>query len=329
MLSFIKNFFSLFSGKKKPGNGYLKDEIRLHSVPSQGGQYKQKKKWFVGFRQRLSVNKGRSQVGYKKQTPGKKKFARLGGAVFLTGTFLLLGLFGSGEKILKRLQSLAYFQVTEIVFSGSEIVPEYKLRDASGIILLQTSLIGLKSSQVEKKLCSVPWIAEAEVKRDWPSAIEISVVESVPVALLHSKDSNGTQLHYIDRKGVSLLEVTPGADVDFPVITGLSEIVDPVLRENAFSEVLVLLKKIRGNDPHLPAQAVSEIHVNGEGEMVMYMVEYPFPIFFGNGNTKRKYSRLVYVLKVLYKKQKGKELISQVEYIQMDYLQDKVLVAQR
>lgn len=329
MQSFLKFYISLFTRTKKPGNGYLNDAARLHSVPSQGGQYKQKKKWFVGFRQRSFVNKGISQVGYRKQTPDRKKFVRLGGAVFLTGTFLLLGFFGSGEKIMERLQALAYFQVTEIVFSGSEIVPEYKLRDAAGIILLQTSLVGLENSQIEKKLCSVPWIAEAEVKRDWPSTIEISVVESVPVALLNSKGLNGTQMHYIDRKGVSLLEVTPGADVDFPVITGLSEIVDPVLRENAFSEVLVLLKKIRGNDPHLPAQAVSEIHVNKEGEMVMYMVEYPFPIFFGNGNTKKKYSRLVYVLKVLYKKQKGKELISQVEYIQMDYLQDKVLVAQR
>jgi hypothetical protein len=38
---------------------------------------------------------------------------------------------------------------------------------------------------------------------------------------------------------------------------------------------------------------------------------------------------LVQVLKALYKKQKGKESISQVEYIQMDYLDDKVLVAQK
>ena len=61
--------------------------------------------------------------------------------------------------------------------------------------------------------------------------------------------------------------------------------------------------------------------------MVVYLVEYPFPIFFGTSNTSKKYYRLVQVLKTLYK-QKGKGSISQIEYIQMDYLQDKVLVAQ-
>lgn len=33
------------------------------------------------------------------------------------------------------------------------------------------------------------------------------------------------------------------------------------------------------------------------------------------------------VLKALYKNQSGKGTISQIEYIQMDYLADKVLVA--
>ena len=61
---------------------------------------------------------------------------------------------------------------------------------------------------------------------------------------------------------------------------------------------------------------------------MVYLVDYPFPIFFGSGNTKQKYARLVQVLKALYKKEKGEDLISEIEYIQMDYLQNKVLVAQ-
>jgi cell division septal protein FtsQ len=328
-LSPIKKLFSLFSGRKKRGNGYLKSEIRLHSVPGKNGQYQQKNKRFTRLKQRLSFNQRNPSEGYNKPSKGKKWFARLGGAAFLTGLFLLLGMMGSGEKMLNGLKSLAYFRVTEINFTGCDIVPEERLRDAAGIVLHQTSLIGLNNSQIEKVLSSVPWIAKAEVKRNWPSTVEISVLESIPVALLQIKDSAGTQFHYIDRKGMTLLPATPGSDMDFPVITGLSEIVDPEVKGNAFQEALLLLKKIRGNDPHLPAESLSEIHVDRAGEMVVYMVEYPFPIFFGNGNTKRKYARLVQVLKVLFKKQKGKELISQVEYIQMDYLNDKVLVAQR
>jgi hypothetical protein len=63
--------------------------------------------------------------------------------------------------------------------------------------------------------------------------------------------------------------------------------------------------------------------------MVLYLVEYPFPIFFGNGNSEKKYSRLIQVLRVLYKKPNGKELLAQIAYIQMDYLNDKVLVVER
>jgi len=103
---------------------------------------------------------------------------------------------------------------------------------------------------------------------------------------------------------------------------------DKVMKSAALKEVLIFLNKAKRNDPHLPVQSLSEVHVTKEGDLVVYLVEYPFPIFFGNGNTKRKYGRLVEVLKALYKKEKGKDLISEVEYIQMDYLQDKVLVAQ-
>jgi len=122
--------------------------------------------------------------------------------------------------------------------------------------------------------------------------------------------------------------VRPGADVDFPVVTGLAEIGDQGLKSKALAEVLTFLDKVRSNDPHLPAQSVSELHITKAGEMVVFLVEYPFPIFFGNGNTKQKYSRLIQVLRALYKKQNSKELLSQIEYIQMDYLNDKVLVVE-
>lgn len=230
--------------------------------------------------------------------------------------------------MLSNIQSLPFFKVSQVVFSGNSTISEGKLREASRIIPHQTSLIGLDCDQVEAWLGTVPWVARAVVKKNWPSTVEISIVENVPVALLHSEKEKGTQLQYIDRQGMPFLQVMPGADIDFPVITGLTEIDEPIVRKKALAEVLLFLKNINGNDPYLPAQSVSEIHVNRDGEMVVYLVDYPFPIFFGNSNTGTKYSRLVQVLKALYRKQKGRESIAQIEYIQMDYLKDKVLVAQ-
>ena len=124
------------------------------------------------------------------------------------------------------------------------------------------------------------------------------------------------------------MPVPIGANLDFPVITGLAEIDIPALKKKALAEILLFLQKVGINDPHLPAQSVSEVHVNPIGELVVYLVEYPFPIFFGNGNTKQKYQKLIRVLRALYKKERGEEIISSVEYIRMDYFNDKVLVAQ-
>jgi cell division septal protein FtsQ len=327
----IKHILSLFEKRKKHGGGYLKSGMQLHALPEKNSldssQYTQRKKRLARFRQLLTTKKRASHNGY--QEAGSRKFIfKVAGLATLAFSLLLFLLIGGGRLILHNLESLPYCQVSEIVFSGTNTISEEKLREASEIILHQTSLIGLDCSQVEEKLLSVLSVARAVVERNWPSTVEISIVENIPLALLHSNTSKGTELQYINRKGLPFMQVRPGSDIDFPVITGLTDIDEPTVRERALAEVLVFLKKINGNNPNLPAQSVSEIHLSRDGEMVVYLVEHPFPIFFGSSDTSRKYSRLVQVLKTLYKKQKGKGAISQIEYIQMDYLNDKVLVSQ-
>lgn len=327
ILSKIKNIFQLFDGKKKSGNGYLKSDMELQALPGQSGQYARTNK-LTRFRQLLSAHKRVTHDGYKGPVSSKKSILKMAGLAAITFAILSFIVIGGGKKILNNLESAPFFQVSAIVFSGTDSISKEKLREASGVILHQTSLIGLNCSQVEELLVTVPWVARAVVKRNWPSTVEISIVANVPVALLYSTNTGGSELQYIDRKGVPFLRVSPGGDIDFPVITGLTEISETTLKEKALVEVLVFLKKVNSNNPHLPAQSVSEIHFNRDGGMVVYLVEYPFPIFFGNDNISQKYSRLVQVLKDLYKKQSGKGSISQIEYIQMDYLNDKVLVAQ-
>jgi cell division protein FtsQ len=336
LLSKFRNLFSnlrFWGGKNKSKNSYLKNERDMHVLPAnnshQTGRYRRRKNRLAHFRQVLKMKKSPHRDGYKGTVSKKTSISKLAGLAVVTLSFLLFLFIGGGQAIRNNIGSLPFFKVSEIIFPDTRTISKEKLREASGIILHQTSLVGLNCGQVETSLNTVPWVAQAEVKRKWPSTIKISIVENVPVALLHSKKKNGDQLQYIDEKGVPFLQVGPGSDIDFPVITGLNEIKEQRVREKALSEVLVFLDNVSGDNPYLPAQSVSEIHLNQNGEMVVYLVEYPFPIFFGNDDTSTKYTRLVQVLKALYKKQKGKESISQVEYIQMDYLDDKVLVAQK
>lgn len=336
LLSELRNLFSnlrFWGGKNKSKNSYLKNEMDMHVLPAnnshQSGRYRQRKNRLAHFRQVLKVKKSPQSVGYNGTASKKTSIFKLAGLAVVPLSIVLFIFIGGGQLIFNNFGSLPFFKVSEIIFSDVRTISKEKLREASGIILHQTSLVGLNCAQMEASLKSVPWVAQAEVKRKWPSTVKISIVENVPVALLHSKKMDGAQLQYIDEKGVPFLQVGPGADIDFPVITGLNEIIEPEVREKALSEALVFLDNVGGDNPYLPAQSVSEIHLNQNGAMVVYLVEYPFPIFFGNDNTSTKYARLVQVLKALYKQQKGKESISQIEYIQMDYLNDKVLVAQK
>ena len=321
----IKKILTLSFENKK--SLYLNGDISLHGVAVKNGQLGTKKSR-VSVVKQLFRRKNRPDINVyspRVQTSGGRKIGRF---VLLATVLGILFVSGGSDMLYTRLQGIEYFKVTELTITGEAVLSEKELRSTAGIIAHQTSLLGMNTVEIEKKLLTNPWISTAKVRRSWPSGVKIEVTENIPLALMQRKTAKGTELYYIDKRGHSFLSLNPGGKVDFPIVTGLSEIDDQAVYDAALAEVLLFLNKARRNDPHLPVQSLSEVHVTKEGGLVVYLVEYPFPIFFGNGNTKQKYGRLVEVLKALYKKEKGKVLISEVEYIQMDYLQDKVLVAQ-
>ena len=329
LINAFKKLFTKSSRKKKVGSSYLSADLSRCNIPGEKRHSSDDKIRILRLQQWLASRKRKKEKGYGGNRPRSRKFLRFGSLFFLGCCLVLFFVAGGGAVFKNRLQSLSFFKVNEVNVFGAKIVSQVTVRNAAAIVLHQRSLVGLDSAAIEKRIGAVDWVSTAKVTRNWPSTIEITVKENVPVALLHIKGAKeAAQLYYIDRKGKVFLPVEPGDDTDFPVITGWSDIENAEIKEQALLEVLIFLRKLRANNPHLPVQSVSEIYVNQSGEMVVYLVEYPFPIFFGNGNTKTKYARLVQVLKALYKKKRGKELISGVEYIQMNYLNDKVLVAQ-
>jgi cell division protein FtsQ len=326
----LKKFLSRLLRRGKHSTTGLRSDLTLRVVPLPGGsgQVRSRHPRLVRLKRLFLAKKNKAHEGYSRPVVRKRPIVRAGVMVAILSVLGLAIVFGGKAKLAEALHSIAWFKINKIDVVGCTAVARDKLVEASGIVLYQTSLLALNSSQIEAKIAAVPWVARVEVTKDWPSRIAITIEENAPFALLHSPDTEGMQLQYIDAKGVPFASVPLGADIDFPVITGLAEITDPELREKALAEALLFLRKVHGNDPHLPAQSVSELHFTKAGEMVVYHVDYPFPIFFGNGNTKQKYSRLIQVLRALFKKEKGKELLSQIKYIQMDYMNDKVIVVE-
>jgi len=64
----------------------------------------------------------------------------------------------------------------------------------------------------------ISWIESAMVQRILPNRIRVDVTERTPIAFLR----NGTELALIDARGV-ILDRPHGEDLQFPIVTGLSE----------------------------------------------------------------------------------------------------------
>lgn len=318
----------LLSGKK--GRITSNSDLRGYSFASAPEQ-KVKKKRRLWRTLAKKFRKRRAPVDTSYTKPGalaesrKVRLVPAAGLVLAVGLFVVLG--GPGW-IGSLLAELSFFKVRHIDYSGCQVISEEEVRQLSGITLFQTSLLGLDQARVVSNIAGHPWVSQVTVERNWPNDLAISIKEYTPVALLNVVQNGKPRLYYVDRHGTPFIEISSADDVDYPVITGLDRVDNDKEREAIFDDVYTFLRAVSQNNPNLPAQSVSEIHINDRGELVVYLVEYSFPIFFGRGDIRQKYSRLLRVLDSLYRGRGKGVLLSKVEYIRMDYYNDKVLVAQ-
>lgn len=240
--------------------------------------------------------------------------------------FLLSAAFLAYNPLVDAVSGLKFFKIREIVITGCRVTTPALIRELAGI-RYQASMITLSPPHIEAILRAHPWISEVQVKRDWPDALVVSIKEYAVEALIAQENSENRQFYYLDKSGVVFAAVEPGQDMDYPVITGFDVKKDSGSLPEMTDDALLLLKLVRQNNPNLPVQNLSEIHVDRDAGMTIYLVDYPFPIYFGAGEIRTKYSRLKRVLEVLYKETGQGITIADVAYIRMDYLENKVLVA--
>ena len=176
-------------------------------------------------------------------------------------------------------------------------------------------------------IAALPWIRQAFIKKSWPSTIVITVKEQRPLALVNVENGQTSELFYLNNNGSLFSSVNLGQDFDFPVITG-NEVtrlkVDDRLPEGGLAHsALKLLRLAAKGNAILPIQSISEVHLDEDEGLVVYLVDQPFPIYFGTDDLYKKYYRLVKILERMYRKKEMEGITD----IRMDYLDNKVLVA--
>ena len=243
----------------------------------------------------------------------------VGGALlfFNSGGFRLFGLL---------LEDLDYFRITEIRVEGCRNSAPDQIRAASGVTV-SDSLFSVDEMKITENVRKESlWVDQISVARHWPDTLILRVREFTPHALIALGDADRAELYYLDKNGNAFIKTAIGMDLDFPVITGLEDAGELDTVPTELDAPLDLLRLAGTNNPNLPVQSISELHVDDQDGLVLYLVEHPFPIFFGDGDIRKKYVRLRKVLEMLYKPRRTGMDIGRVAYIKMDYLKDKVIV---
>jgi cell division protein FtsQ len=139
--------------------------------------------------------------------------------VLVSGTITILGLLAAGvaAEFLLYSPQVALLKPDQVELAGNRIVTREAVlqqfaRDR-GHSVLRIPLDARRSALEE-----LPWVESAGVQRILPNRIRVELTERTAIAFVR----NGTELALIDAHGV-ILDRPRGEDLQFPIVTGLSE----------------------------------------------------------------------------------------------------------
>lgn len=332
LLGIIKKAAGRLGGKKIPpglGTGKTKggvDSGRDAFLRIKDREDEQKKSLLKKINLYRSQKRASKQISFLEKK-SRNRFRKVLLVLCFGAAFGLFLNMNGLENVRNLLEGIKYFNITAVEITGCVNTPAERVRSGSGI-LISSSLFSLDARRIEENIkAENDWVREVRLIRNWPDKVVLDVDEYVPVALTVVRTVEGTALYYMDENGEPFIETEAGMDLDYPIISGVEQATGEE-RVERLKEALSFLSLLQKNNPNLPSQSVSEINVDSEKGLIVHMVEYPFPIFFGVGDVNKKYYRLRRVLEKLYryKPSQNNMGITDVKYIKMDYTGDKVLV---
>lgn len=269
---------------------------------------------------------GKKRRSYLSRQEKRKKYY---GIAVKIGGILLCSAFTVGmvwTPVTRYAKTIEFFWIKNIAIQGCTKVNPADIRKIAGLDYM-TSMFDVDNERLRAEFMEQPWVRDARIDKNWPDEISIRIEEYTAAALLVQGVPGEEKLVYINRNGKAIAPVAPGDNLDYPVVTGKNTIPEEE-GELLYEDAVAFLHLIGQNNPNLPAQLVSEINFDPSEGLIVRLVNYPFPIFFGRGEVKKKYRQLRKVLAVLYKKRGNSVDINHVSFIRMEYYDDKVLVAQ-
>ncbi len=174
--------------------------------------------------------------------------------------------------------------------SRGEILSQAQIGNSDNILAINLAM-------ARARLLSHPWIAEADIRRDFPATIAIRIREHQAVAVIDL----GREL-LIDEEGEIFKEKVAGESMDLPVITGLdysdlnsSGRNDSVALKAIFNLIAIVKKHHRGMTPF----PISRIEVDRDLGLTIAVTGPVRSVFMGYEEYEDKYRKLKEVLAFL------------------------------
>jgi len=184
-------------------------------------------------------------------------------------------------------------RVKRVFVEGNQIVPaEEIVRRAK--VKFGTPLYAVDLDAVRDSILSQHYIMSANVMRELPDALRITVRERTPVAA-----TVNDRMMYLDEEGV-VLSPYEGAMIDVPFIRGVEQAPGREgtrVADRRLLQALELLKQARslaaGSELY---HLISEVHVTPDGEVILYSSDAGVKILFGKTDAVKK----LYLLKTFW-----------------------------
>ena len=201
---------------------------------------------------------------------GSRRRRRLRRVVRVLPVAALVVLLGAGAALGTRwLLTTPRLAGASVEVRGAARLPVAQILAAASIAP-GASILGLDTHAVAGRVTALPEVRRADVVREFPNRVVISVEERRPFTLVH-----GSRLHWLDEEG-RLLGLAPQAVVpEVPVVSGLSEQELASLRRAPGPKAqaaIALIKALLRSGSSLTAE-ISEIDMSRKDGPVLYTAD--------------------------------------------------------
>jgi len=235
--------------------------------------------------------------------PPKTVFMRIADIIFKSlcsvafiGGMSLMFIFG--HDVLTQCE---YFKAQHVIIRGDcRLTPE-EIMDVAKIEK-GTNILSVNLPAVKKRLSAIPWIAEAEVYREFPGSIIILIKEHKPLAVIDLG-----RAFLFNERGDIFKEASDEEMKAFPVITGVDSADWKTSKSQGaqvFTAIMEILKMGKVESEVITNKTLKTIQVDREIGLTL-QADCPIEnIKLGYGNFRAKYDRLAKIFSYIKQNEK-------------------------